>query len=54
MLFVSDSGNHCIRKIYLEQEIVETYAGKCEVSGFKDGPTVINRFYYPGMMGVNN
>lgn len=53
VLFVSDSDNHCVRKIYLQQRIVKTYAGKCKTSGFKDGPTIINRFYHPGVMGIN-
>ena len=30
VLFVADTENHCIRKLYLEKGISETYAGKCE------------------------
>lgn len=53
-LFISDTDNHCIRKVDLLTAEVTTYAGKCEVSGFKDGPTDINRFNKPKGIGIDN
>jgi hypothetical protein len=44
VLFVADTGNSCIRIIYLEQGITKTWAGVCTSNGFKDGILLYNRF----------
>ena len=53
-MFISDTGNHCIRKLDLLTAEVTTYAGLCKVSGFKDGPLGINRFNNPKGIGVDS
>lgn len=35
-LYISDSNNHCIRRVKASDQRVETVAGKCGSSGFKD------------------
>jgi DNA-binding beta-propeller fold protein YncE len=45
MVFVADSGNHCIRKI--ADDHVTTFAGLCESPGYQDGPASEARFRGP-------
>jgi sugar lactone lactonase YvrE len=52
-LFISDTKNHCIRKMDLLTAEVTTYAGICGTSGFKDGPLGTNLFNLPDGMGVD-
>ena len=52
-IFVSDSKNHCIRKINLINSEVSTFAGVCTEKGFKDGPYGINKFNEPQGIGVD-
>ena len=54
VLIISDKGNNCIRKIFLESKITTTLAGKCGESGFLDGPYSINRFSSPDSIGVDD
>ena len=53
-LFVTDSKNHCIRKIDLVNIEVTTFAGECTEEGFKDGPLGINRFNEPQGLGIDS
>lgn len=53
-LFVTDSKNHCIRKIDLINIEVTTFAGECTEKGFKDGPLGINRFNEPKGIGIDS
>ena len=53
-LFISDSDNHCIRKVDLITATVSTYAGQCTVGGFKDGPKGVNQFKNPGGIGIDD
>ena len=53
-IFVSDSKNHCIRKINLVNSDVTTFAGICTEKGFKDGPYGINKFNEPQGIGIDS
>ena len=53
-LFVTDTNNHCIRKIDLVNIEVTTFAGECTEKGFKDGPLGINRFNEPQGIGIDS
>ena len=53
-LFVTDSKNHCIRKIDLVNIEVTTFSGECTEKGFKDGPLGINRFNEPRGIGIDS
>ena len=46
-LYVTDTGNHTIRKIERATGAVSTFAGSAEVSGFVDGPREAARFLRP-------
>lgn len=37
IVYIADSGNHCIRRILIKQANVDTFAGTCGQKGFKDG-----------------
>ena len=45
---VVDSGNHCLRLVYIGSGRTERYTGMCTSAGFKDGPLLQAKFYYPG------
>jgi DNA-binding beta-propeller fold protein YncE len=45
IIFVADTGNHCIRKI--ENEEVSVFTGNCEVPGTADGPAPLAGFNLP-------
>lgn len=53
-LFVTDSKNHCIRKINLVNSEVTTFAGVCTEKGFKDGPLGVNKFNEPQGIGIDS
>ena len=53
-IFVTDSKNHCIRKIDLVNIEVTTFSGECNEKGFKDGPLGINRFNEPRGIGIDS
>ena len=53
-LFVTDSKNHCIRKIDLVNIEVTTFAGECNEKGFRDGPRGYNRFNEPRGIGIDS
>ena len=53
VLYIADKLNHCIRKINLDTLVTSTYAGKCGIPGFKDGPPGHNRFKKPDSIGVD-
>ncbi len=46
-LYVTDTGNHTIRKIERTTGAVSTFAGSAEDSGFVDGPREVARFQHP-------
>ena len=52
-IFISDTGNHCIRKLNLITAEVSTFAGICGTSGFKDGPFGVNLFNEPKGIGID-
>ncbi|MCL2625593.1 MAG: IPT/TIG domain-containing protein [Cystobacterineae bacterium] len=45
-LYVSDSFNHCIRKMTPEAE-VSTFVGVCQTSGLREGSADVAQFYLP-------
>ena len=45
-LYVSDTSNHCIRKI-TPQGVVTTVAGTCQTSGYADGKALSAKFFRP-------
>ena len=49
IIYVADSGNHCIRKINQTSSIVSTFAGNCSYStfGFQNGSLLSALFYSP-------
>ena len=51
-MFISDTNNHCIKKLSLSDKLVTVVAGKCGVSGFLDGPLGYNRLSFPTNIGV--
>lgn len=53
-LFVSDTNNHCIKRINLKLKLVEVVAGKCRTSGFQDGPKNFNVLNKPTTIGVTH
>jgi len=53
-MFISDTGNHCIRQLNLNTAEVSTFAGICGTSGFKDGPLGVNLFNEPKGIGIDN
>lgn len=52
-LFISDTMNHCIKKITLRTKLTEVVAGKCGESGFLDGPLGFNLLNKPSNIGVD-
>jgi hypothetical protein len=51
-LFISDTNNHCIKKMSLASNLVTVIAGDCGVAGFLDGPLGYNRLESPSNLGV--
>jgi hypothetical protein len=54
IIYVTDTGNNCIRKLDLIQQVSTTFAGECGTEGFKDGPLGVNLFNSPGSLGVDD
>jgi len=54
IIYVTDKGNNCVRKLDLIQQISTTLAGTCGTEGFKDGPSGVNLFNNPGSLGVDD
>ena len=52
-LFVSDTGNHCIRRIDITKGIVQTIAGMAGESGHRDGEGRKALFNMPTSLGVD-
>jgi len=52
ILFVADTGNHCIRKVNIATGLVSTYAGKGTVSGNFDGFCSGTQSQFSGARGV--
>ncbi|MCC7202780.1 MAG: hypothetical protein IT393_09015 [Nitrospirae bacterium] len=52
-LYVTDSGNHSIRRILASTGQVKTIAGMPGISGYKDGTTFYVRFNYPRGIAVD-
>lgn len=52
-MFIADSGNHCIRLVNLITAEITTYAGRCTVKGFKDGPKDYALFNMPTGLGID-
>jgi hypothetical protein len=52
-ILIADTGNHCIKSLDLSIGVVSELVGKCEVSGFKDGPQGVNRLNSPQLVGVS-
>ena len=53
-LFISDTGNHCIKLFRMSNLQVEVFAGKCQVPGFSDGPLDTNMFNFPEQIGFTD
>jgi hypothetical protein len=51
--YVADTGNHCIRKLSVEQAYVSTVAGICGKPGFADGPLSQNMLNSPELVAVD-
>jgi len=51
-LFVSDTNNHCIKRIDLQLGLTTVVAGSCTHPGFMDGPNQFNLLNYPSALGV--
>ncbi|CAI2372390.1 unnamed protein product [Moneuplotes crassus] len=52
-VYVADTESHCIRRISLSSSHVDTVAGICGTSGFKDGPLDTNLFNSPELVSLN-
>ena len=37
IVYIADSGNHCVRRIQVKLRNVDTFAGVCGEAGFRDG-----------------
>ena len=47
IIYVSDTGNNCTRKINQTSSIVSTFAGNCSANGYQDGPLLSALFSMP-------
>ena len=54
IVYIADSGNHCVRRIKVKLRNVDTFAGLCGEPGFKDGLFGLNRLDTPEMVGVDH
>eukprot|EP01022_Parablepharisma_sp_SALTPOND_P028866 TRINITY_DN71933_c0_g1_i1.p1 TRINITY_DN71933_c0_g1~~TRINITY_DN71933_c0_g1_i1.p1 ORF type:complete len:264 (-),score=20.52 TRINITY_DN71933_c0_g1_i1:109-900(-) len=64
MLYIADTGNHCIRAVDLDErisilqlqskDVTRTIGGICEIEGFMDGPLGVNKLSAPDMVGVDD
>ena len=52
-VYVTDTGNHCIRRINLDNSNVDTIAGQWGTSGFVDGPLGDNLLNSPELISVD-
>lgn len=52
-LFISDTENHCIKKLNLQLKTSTVVAGECGTSGFMDGPTGFNKLNRPTSLGIS-
>lgn len=52
-IIVADTGNHCVRLLDLDKQVVKTIAGKCGTSGFLDGPLGNNLLFNPTALGMD-
>lgn len=53
IIYIADSGNHCIRRLIVSDANIDTFAGVCGTPGFKDGPLGINLLNTPEVVGVD-
>lgn len=49
---MSDTDNHCIKKIDLTLKTSVVVAGQCGTNGFKDGPDGLNLLNKPTNLGI--
>ena len=54
LLFISDTGNHCVKLFHMDSHQVEVFAGSCLQPGFMDGPLGTNRFREPEQIGFTD
>jgi len=52
-LYISDTKNHCIKRLSFADNQVSVVAGKCGTAGFLDGPLGYNRLNSPSSLGVS-
>lgn len=52
-LIVADTDNHCVKAVNLLDNSVQTIAGVCTTSGFKDGPLGNNLQNSPSSLGID-
>jgi len=53
LVYLADTGNHCIKMLSLSDNKVSVVAGKCGEPGFRDGPINYNRLNSPTNIGVS-
>jgi hypothetical protein len=51
---ILDKGNHCVRELDFETDVVSTIAGICGESGFRDGPLGKALFNSPDRLGLTS
>ena len=54
IIYIADKGNHCIRRILVKQANVDTFAGVCGTSGFKDGIFTQNLLNAPELVAADH
>ena len=52
-VYISDTGNHCIRRLTVRQANVDTVAGVCGQPGNQDGVFSLNKLNKPTMIGMD-
>ena len=53
-LIIADTGNHCIRRLNVLTQKIDTIAGKCGQEGFMDGPLGKSLMSSPSSLGLDD
>lgn len=54
IVYIADKGNHCIRRIVVRLANVDTFAGVCGTSGFRDGLFGQNLLDSPSLVATDH
>jgi Human growth factor-like EGF len=54
IVYVSDTNNHCIRRIDIDSSLVTDIAGMCTTAGYIDGNAATAKFWYPTAIATSD